>query len=248
MARKSVIAFLGVLVVLGLLGVALAQEGQPPAPPAGAPAPQPAVPAPQPGAPGMMPGMPPGMQMGMPGPGMRGCPMCPVMMRVKMRPSAEALLAHGPVLQLSEEQVAKLKEINANEQLKRVDLKAAVEKSSIKLSQLLDSEDVSLDKVKDELGNLQKAMNELLIAELKASTEAMKVLTAEQKEKAKSLRAPMPMGPGPVPPGARPSILPGGQQPPGEVPPPPGAPPQPPAGEGAPPSILPGGQQPPPAE
>jgi hypothetical protein len=110
-----------------------------------------------------------------------GCPGPPGLERP--RRGVDAILAHAPLLDLTEEQAKELKERRLETRLKAAALSAKREQAELKLEAALDRDEVDLQAVKELLHATAQVEAELRFLEIKLSVTAGDVLTPEQRER-----------------------------------------------------------------
>ena len=95
---------------------------------------------------------------------------------------------HAEKLGLSEEQVEDLKAIKSDQKKVTIKKKAEVKIAHVELEELLDQEPVNFDRVKSKISQISEMKKEMRLAHLTSIQKAHKVLTADQLEKAKTLK------------------------------------------------------------
>jgi Spy/CpxP family protein refolding chaperone len=92
------------------------------------------------------------------------------------------LLKHADVLGLTEAQQDKLRDIEYSAQIKLIDGKAVLQKERLKLSRLMNEDDLNAAEVKRQLDAVFGAEADVKFESISAMIEARKVLTAGQRE------------------------------------------------------------------
>ncbi|MCK4273020.1 hypothetical protein KAU04_05205 [bacterium] len=95
---------------------------------------------------------------------------------------------HAEKLGLSEEQVADLKAIKWDQKKVTIQKKAEVKIAHVELEELLDQEPVNFDKLKAKIIRIGDLEQQMLLGRLTTIQKARQLLTANQLEKAKTLK------------------------------------------------------------
>lgn len=115
---------------------------------------------------------------------------CPRPPRLKRpRRGVDVILAHGPLLDLTEEQVKELKQRRLETRLEAVALSAKREQAELKLEATLDTDEVDLQAVRKLLHAAAEAEAELRFLDIRLSVTAEDVLTPEQRERLARINA-----------------------------------------------------------
>jgi Spy/CpxP family protein refolding chaperone len=96
--------------------------------------------------------------------------------------AAERMLRHAQALNLSDEQIGKLKTLVYETKKKLVDLHSEIEKGQLEIQNLLQSGNDDLTQIRRHLTAISKAHADTQEARIANLFEARKVLTAEQKK------------------------------------------------------------------
>ena len=102
--------------------------------------------------------------------------------------AADRMLRHSEALELTEEQVTRLKTLSYETKKDLIDLKADLAKQKLELKKLIDSETDDLTRLRRQIEAMAKKKAELHVAKLANRIEARKVLTDDQRAKTKKKR------------------------------------------------------------
>lgn len=100
----------------------------------------------------------------------------------------EFFTRHTEELGLSEKQVADLKAIRWNQRKSAIKKRAEIQVAHVEFEELLDQEKVDFGKVKAKITEIGDLEQEVRLGRLSSIQKAHKILTAEQLEKAKTLK------------------------------------------------------------
>lgn len=97
----------------------------------------------------------------------------------------ETFLKHAQALDLSGEQVEKLKKLAYDTKMEMIDMKAALAKAKLKLNKMIHSDNPSLSAIKRQLDVVAKARVSMEYKKISSMLAAKGLLTKEQREKLK---------------------------------------------------------------
>ncbi len=109
----------------------------------------------------------------------RGCPMCGMM---RATSPAEELLDSRDELDLTSDQVDKLREMNVAFGMKQIDRRAEFAKGMLQVRATLDEEQVDVARLEKGLREMSDVAIEMIVARVETRQIAMKLLTDEQKK------------------------------------------------------------------